>query len=300
MMYRSSVLSKLILYAIAPYFLFISCKSESVKEEPAVEVVENDANASKLVKIGNTLFSVPSPIQIANMIRESGANYSTGVLNPTRNHTNYTTNFSKAINLGIYGANLGYVTIYDQTQDALDYLSVIKKLSDELGISGAFEKATMERFQKNIGKKDSILAIITEGFRSSDKYLKNSERKDMGTLIVAGGWIEGLYYATSVAQTNDYQELKNRIGDQKVTLENLIKLLMEFEEQEEVGKLIDKLLDLSNTFGNVEFTYSYKEPTIDTAKKITIINSISQVKMSKEQLAEITNKVKEIRNELVK
>ncbi len=271
---------------------------ESTKEKQLDEGV--DSNASKIVKVDKVTFSVPSPIQISMMLKKSGANYNKTSLNSTLNLSNYSTNFSKALNLGIYGADLGYATIYDQTQDAIAYLNAIKQLADVLGISGAFEKNTLQRFQNNIGVKDSVLAIITEAFRQSDGFLKNNERKDVGALIVAGGWIEALYFMTNVAKSSNNQEIVNRIGEQKITLDNLIKLLMGFQEQKEVGTLIDKLLELTNIYENIQFSYTYKEPTIDTVKKLTVINSESNVKMSKEQLKDITEKVTKLRTEIVK
>ena len=284
-------------------FLFLSILVGCHLGEPAKEkAIEEgaDVNAAKLFKVDKVTFSVPSPIQISMMIKKSGANYNKAGMNSSLAASNYSTNFSKAINLGIYGADLGYATIYDQTQDAIAYINVIKQLSDGLGISGAFEKRTLERFQNNIGVKDSVLAIITEAFRNSDGFLKQNERKDIGALLVAGGWIEALCFMTNVVKTTNNQEMINRIGEQKVTLDNLVKLLMGFQEQKEVGALIDQFLDLSNSYEGIQFTYKYKEPTIDSANKMTTINSESSVNISKEQLASITEKINKIRSQIIK
>ena len=275
------------------------CKmGDSTKDKTLDEDV--DSSSTKLLKIDKVMFSVPSPIQVSMMIKKSGANYNKASLNSTLSATNYSTNFSKAINLGVYGADLGYTTIYDQTQDAIAFLNVIKQMADALGVSGAFEKNTMQRFQNNIGVKDSVLAIITEAFRSSDGYLKNNQRKDVGALVIAGGWIEALYFMTNAVKTTSDQELITRIGEQKITLDNLVKLLMAFQEQKEIGALIDKLLELSSAYEGIQFSYTYKEPTVDTTKQLTVINSESKVTISKEQLTAITEKITAIRTEITK
>lgn len=274
---------------------------ETEETEDSAAVVSD-----QLIRVDNILFSLPSPIQIAMLIKKSGANYDRVMLNTTKTVKNYTTNFSKALNLGVYGADMGYVTIYEQTQDALSYMAAIKTLAEGLGIAGSFEKSTMERFEKNIGVKDSILAIITDAFRKSDSFLKSNQRKDIGALVITGGWIEALYYATNTAKKTPDQELKNRIGEQKNTLGNLIKLTTEFSYNDdgtpnkEFSDLANSLIDLSNIFETIEFTYTYEKPTIDSVNKVTTINSRSEVKLSAETLNQITEKIKTIRNQIIK
>jgi len=297
-------------YLIVSFALFsvivTGCKT-GPKESENEEAEDSTALVNpQLVKVDNNLFSLPSPIQIAMLIKRSGANYDRVMLNTTKTVANYTTNFSNALNLGVYGADMGYVTIYEQTQDALSYMAAIKTLAENLGIAGSFEKSTMERFEKNIGVKDSILAIITDAFRKSDSYLKSNQRKDMGALVITGGWIEALYYATNTVKKTPHQELINRIGEQKVTLGNLIKLTTEFGYNEDgtpnkdFTDLANSLIDLSNLFEGIEFTYTYEKPTIDSVNKLTMINCTSDVKITAKQLNDITEKIKEIRNKIIK
>ena len=123
------------------------------------------------------------------------------------------------MNLGIYGADLGYVTIYDQTQDALGYLNAAKKLADELGVAGAFDAQTIGRFQKNLGNQDSMLVLVGVAYRSSDTYLKNNDRSDVSGLVLAGGWIESLYFATNTYKIKPNEDVKRRIAEQKSSLQ---------------------------------------------------------------------------------
>ena len=111
--------------------------------------------------------SVPSPVQTAFLISGVGSNYDVTLLNKPTKVGLYSTSFQKAINLGIYGADLGYVTIYDQTQDAIGYLTVVKKISNDLGIDGAFDMALLERFEKNLGVKDSLLVLVFRDWQCS-------------------------------------------------------------------------------------------------------------------------------------
>ena len=252
-----------------------------------------------ILNINGEIFSIPSPIQTAFLIKNSGAPYSKEVINPASKSSQYSSNFSKALNLGIYGADLGYVTIYDQTQDAIGYLNAAKKLADELGVSGAFDAHTVERFTKNLGNKDSMLVLVGVAYRSSDAYLKNNDRNDVSGLVLAGGWIESLFFATNVYKTKPGEDVKRRIAEQKSSLQSLIKLLTQFYSQPEYTEFIDNLNDLSTLYDGIEFKYAYEKPTTDAEKKVTTINSKTDIKITPEQIESISQKVKSIRSQIV-
>lgn len=277
--------------------LMSSCGSNNTKETDELPPV--DSTQSTILNVNGEIFSIPSPIQTAFLIKNSGAAYSKDVINSPSKSAQYSTNFSKAMNLGIYGADLGYVTIFDQTQDAIGYLNATKKLADELGVSGAFDAKTIERFQKNLGNKDSMLILVGVAYRSSDAYLKNNDRNDISGLILAGGWLESLYFATNVYKTKPNEDVKRRIAEQKSSLQSLIKLLTQYYSQPEYTEFIDNLNDLSSVFDGVEFTYTYAKPTTDAEKKVTTINSKTEVKISPEQIESISQKTKAIRNQIV-
>jgi hypothetical protein len=258
-----------------------------------------DSTKSMTVEVGGKIFSVPSPIQTAFLIKKSGAQYNNAMLNPSNKSNSYSTNYLKALNLGVYGADMGYVTLYDQTQDALGYFQAVKKLADELGVSSAFDKALLERFQKNLGKRDSMLNLVSSAYRSSDAFLKNNDRNDISALIIAGGWIEGLYFATKISKEKSNDEVVRRVAEQKTSLSSLIGLLETNAAQEEYAELISGLKGLNDEFSKIEYKYVYDKPTTDEGKKITTFTSKSEVVISAEQLNSISEKIEAIRKMIV-
>lgn len=293
-----------ILLLLSLVLVFGSCsqkgtKSASEKIESILEV-ELDTT-SQMIKIDNTLFSLPSPHQLSILIKSIGANFNADLVNPTNNYSLYTSLFKQAINLGIYGADLAYLNIYEQSPAAVTYFSVIKILSQELGLSSAFSPQIFERIENNIDRQDSLLFIVSNLYSDVDLYLKESQRQREGTLILAGGWIEATYFLTNLAtETNNYK-LVQRVGENKQSLENLIKLLSPYySESEEVSALVDQLIDLAYDFDAVEVEYTYEEPTTYPERKLTQIHSRSSINISPEVLAIITGKLEKIRNELIK
>lgn len=260
---------------------------------------EQGGDNSTLLEIEGKVFSFPSPVQTAILIKEVGSDYNASSLNDANSYSRYSTGFSKAINLGIYGADLGYVTIYEQTQDAISYLKAVKTLANDLGVSGAFDVKLLERFEKNLGNKDSLLSLVADAFRASDAFLKNNQRNDVGALVLAGGWVESLYFSTLEAGKSANKEIINRIGAQKSSCKNLVQLLMPYYNKEEYTHFIDQLMELNDVFSGIEMVYTYKAPTVNADKKTTKINSTTEIRVSNEQLKEITDKIKSIRADLI-
>ncbi len=258
------------------------------------EKVAEEADDEKLKGV----HGLPSPIQIAATIKRSGINYDATVLNPTDNASNYSNNYKKSLNVGVYGADLGYAALYDQTQDAINYLNTVKSLADELGIIGAFERNTLDQVQENLGNQDKLLEIVTNAFFESDRYLQQHKRNKASALILAGGWVEGLYIACNMIKNQKDENIITRIGEQKITLGILMTLLGQFEDDAEVSSLTASLNDLKTVFDQVDITYEYNpggNSETDAKDASTTILTKSIVTVTDDQLATITEKVGTIR-----
>jgi hypothetical protein len=210
----------------------------------------------------------------------------------------YSTDFSRALNLGIYGADLGYVSLYNQNQDALGYLASIKQLSDKLGLSAAFDAPTLERIKNNITNKDSMMVLVGLAYRGSDSYLKSSQRTDISSLILAGGWVESMHFALSAYKSKPSDQIRYRIAEQKQALTSLIKIL-NMQESEQAKELNTMLGDLAKVYEGISFKYHFVEPTTDTLKKVTYINSTSEVTINEDQITRISAKIDTLRNKIV-
>ncbi|GAB4376782.1 MAG: hypothetical protein Kow0075_04300 [Salibacteraceae bacterium] len=258
-----------------------------------------DPSSSSVIKVGDKLFNIPSPLETAMLIEEAGGHFSEDMLNPSTDPNQFNTTLSRAINLGIYGADLGYALIHNQSQKAFHLLATTKKLSSELGISPGLYAGMMKRFEGNMENRDSLLMMISELNQLSDEYLKENENEDISALILYGGWIESLYFLTTLNQQNPNEKLRQRIGEQKNTLENLIGLLSQVNGDGKLDDLIAKLNELKSLYDKVNYQYEWVEPETFPDKHLTVIKSKSSIDMSDEVLAEITSKVSSIRNELI-
>lgn len=278
-----------------------SCSNDPNSPENPDEIAEDTAKVTTnaVLNVNGQLFSIPSPVQTAMLIQKAGAEYDKNILNPAGNLAKYNTDFYKALNLGIYGADLGYVTMYNKNSDVLGYLGAVKKLSDEIGVSGAFDQQTMKRIESNITVKDSMLVLVGIAYRASDQYLKGEKKDDVSGLILTGGWLESLNFAIQVYKAKPNDEVKTRIAQQRQSLGSLIKLLSQYETQPEYGDLVASLKDLQKIYDGIEFKYVYEKPETDVANKTTTLNSRTEVNVSADQLNQITSKVQEIREKII-
>lgn len=289
--------SKVLALGLVSVFIS-SCGDPKPTEETNDNLPDTDTVKNMALNVGGELFSVPSPIQTALLVQKSGVTYDKAILNPSNKNGQYISDFSKSLNLGIYGADLGYVSMYNQTQDALGYLGAVKQIADKLGVSAAFDQKTMERINDNISNKDSMLVLVGIAYRASDAYLKTNKRTEISSLILTGGWIESMHFCINAYNKKPTDEIKYRIAEQKQALGSILKLITS-HNMPDAAQLIKDLEALSKTYEGITSKYNYVEPTTDEAKKITYINSTTEITVSKEQLDEIAKQITAMRDKII-
>ena len=248
-----------------------------------------------VVKVGDKLFSIPSPVETAMLIHKAGLAYQKELPIAPEKADALTTKSARGLALGMYGADMAYVTIHKDGQRALSTMQVIEKLGTALEVSNAFDRSLIDRFKGNMSNQDSLLRMSGEAFRAADQYLKNNERDDVSALVLAGGWIEGMHLTLSSAPklTGD---LAQRVGEQKRTLTDLISLLEQSDKEQALGSLIASLKDLRSDYDGVSSTYQYEAPVTDVTGMTTHINSKSATTITDEQIKTIAAKIMALRS----
>jgi len=291
---------KIVPLVLCTIVLTTGCGDNDSKDTPS----KKDNNTAKKT-ISEIRFSVPSPVQTAKIIKGTNATFDETLVNSDENAAKYTTNYQQALNLGIYGADLGYLIMYENTTDAINYLSAVNTLTQELGISGAFDEVLLDKFtdgMDNLGNEDSLQKLVAEAYRSGNKYLQTNKSYDIIGLMLTGGYIESLHFATQVAKTNKDQALMNSIANQKSTLTNLIGLLADVNKEKKMDRLsslLEKLKMLQNEFFNIGSNYTYVKSETDSETKMTVIKSKTDVNISDEQIKKISAIVAEIRIDII-
>jgi hypothetical protein len=225
----------------------VGCKSvSSEKEGEATEHSDEMVSKEEIEKsVEQLINSLPSPFGLAEMLNEIGAVYVGENLNPTDNVSNYFTEKSKALNLGAYGTDLGYTTIYEKNQETRAYFKSVKELLDELKVDVDYEYLIDENQKERLENKDTAVAIITNTFYDVYDFLNKNNSPELSVLMAAGSWIEGLYIATHISEdTYDNLEMVKIIYDQSTSLDSLLVLMSEFEADEDIKEIKTDLDEL--------------------------------------------------------
>ncbi len=271
----------------------------NIKNKIDKELEVDDEFVDDFNKAKRVFYALPSPIETAMLIKRAGAEYDESFLNPTTNAPNYTSSRDKALNFGVYGADLSYCSLFSQTQTAIKYMAVSKKLADEMGILDFLQADFVDRLEKNVNNRDSAMEIITDGFMNSNTYLKESGRPEIAALIMTGGWIEGLYIATSLTKASpNNSELIDRIIDQKLSLATLLSLLNDYSESSDIQYTLALIQNIKNVYDQIQIVTSKVEPVTNNESKITTLQAKTEIFISDKVFTKLCVTVDSIRNEI--
>lgn len=280
---------------------FNRCTTEKSEDENNLlteKIIKDSADINKVKVI---FYNVPSPVEMASILQRSGIAYNPELLNPIKNADKYLTSAKIALNLGVYGADLSYVRMFDQLQESMNYLAVIKKFSEKLGIPSDKGTTTVGRLEDNVNNRDSLLNIISDTYANADVYLKENNRGSTAALIILGGWIEALYTATSMVDKPDNStDIMNRVAEQKFSLNNLIDLLNAYKTDETIANYLPKLTELKKIYEKVAITATDTKTDTDKKSKTTTVDTNSNIRITIENIREINTFVIEVRKDIIK
>jgi 1,2-phenylacetyl-CoA epoxidase PaaB subunit len=245
---------------------------------------------------------LPSPLETAMLIKRAGANFNRTLLNPVANIGQYNSNLKMALNLGIYSADLSYSSLFDQTQTTIEYMGNAKKLAENLGIMGSIDETTIRKLEENMNNRDAVMDIISETFMSSNAYLSENNRAAISVMVLAGGWIEGLYLATQLSRDNmeNNERLIDRIVYQKLSLYTLLNMMESYDEDPHINMLIDKFKQLRVIYDDIKIVNtSDVEASTNAEKQVTTIKAQSKTYMEPAVFEDLCKKVEELRSDFV-
>lgn len=207
-------------------------------------LVESINDTTKF-KFDFAIANIPSPASTMQDLGKFGVDYDVLILNNVNKVSNYTTDFQKSINLGVYNIDLSYAIINNKGQDVLRYIKDVLIISDKLGLTGAVNNMVGKRAESNLGNKDSLFKILDEIFVKSDYYLRTDKRIYNASIIFVGSWIESLYLTAVISnQLKDpilIEKSRKLLWDQRFYLGNLINLLSDYTSKKECDELVKEL-----------------------------------------------------------
>lgn len=284
-----------------------SCRNGSTRQSGLTFPVADSVPAGEAEKlseeaVADIVQNIASPVEIAAILQMIQVPFSAGYLAPTQGADRLTTNFQKSIMLGIYGADLGYLNMYEKTGNSVDVLSVIKRLADGLRVGQYFDFETLKRLSLSKSNLDSLLFLSVNSYNQIDRYLRDNDRGSISALMISGVWIEGQYLATQVALSHNDKILRDRIGEQKIILGDLLMLLRPYmESSDDYRALYGMMEKIRSGYDDVRVSYRLGEPETkeEDGRLVVVQHEESIVEMTDAQLAGIAELSKEVRNKII-
>lgn len=212
--------------------VFLSC-SENQEAEEQSYVNEDTIKIKTSLKTeleDNQIrvLTLPTPIQVAAIIKSYGIPYNQEFLTPLNETKTYSSNYSRAICSGIYAVNLGYSAVSGDNNNSFQYLDYLSTLLDEMSVKTYPINKIQKRFGDNIENPDSLSKIILETYNKAHQYLMVNEQEQQGFFILAGSYLEGLDLISKI-YSNGYFATKNNLFKEiytqhQIFLNNLLEI----------------------------------------------------------------------------
>ena len=227
---------RVLLFTTLTAFGIWSCGSPSKEENTDSEEFSSEETLKD--QIEDVMDNLPSPSEIPYLLQATGAEFNQSLVNDVKKVDQYTLKNDKAaLNLGVYAADIGYLSSYEKTQESITYMATVKTLADKLGVIGSFDMSEMERFESNIANKDSLTSILDNSVKKTKDYLKDDSRDKLAALVLTGSFIEGLYISTGLIKSYP----KNLLPDdsRNLVLTPLVRVIL--EQEKSVDELVKML-----------------------------------------------------------
>jgi hypothetical protein len=226
---------------------------------------------------------LPAPLQVATWMKQSVKDPEMNLLAMARrNASNYKTDAAMALNLGVALTDLGYSAMYNQRQDALDHLAIIKKLAADLKLDNVV-LSYLPRLEANIEKADSLSALILAVYNDAAKQLNESKREKTALFITAGSYLEGLSVLLNSKQAAASKDYSAYVGQQKLMLNNLADAVTYLPQDDETQ-------DLYNTFFTLQHYYEPVQVKVDGERIITTYDA-SQITTLRSKSTQLRDEV---------
>ena len=277
--------------------IFIASCNSSTNDTPSETSVDSvSTTVAEDTEQSQVVYNIPSPMETFIILKMTSVPFDKSLLNPSANVSKYVTNFSKSINLGIYSADLAFSLLYEQNKEIETYLKNTADLKSSLNIDGDFFQSLIKRIKANSSNLDSMMQIVSEANVNTNMYLNENKMNNTVALITAGGWIEGLYMLSNIAQKNPKKELVGMVADQKLVVKNLIKTLEPFASDKEIAGLLADVKDIEKLYESLKPVEG--KSTTSANKNIASIGNNTSFELTSEQLKLIVDKATALRNKL--
>ena len=243
-----------------------SCKnrSEAKKEKEAAK--QEMAGLEQTIE--ENVYPLPTSAEVIKKLTDLDLGYIIGSSNPPANARNYVDTYNRSVNLGIYGADLSYATLYNMQQDVIDYLTAMRGLANDLNLSKIYDESLYDQIKTHFDNRDTLVTILTDAFDRTYGYMVDAGQANMALLVVGGAWVEGLYLTLAVSESGAHVTgFESVLLEQKKSYDMFIELARPYAEDALVAKFLGDVKPVSDIYATLGTSLTMQN--IEDLKKAT-------------------------------
>jgi len=259
---------------ILSFTVMISCKNRASRQEREEQKkIELQQVETIETEIEKNVYPLPTSAEVIKMLSELEVGYIIGISNPVENTKKYFSSTRRATNMGVYGADLSYATLYNIQQEVINYLNAIRSLANELNMSKIYDESLYDRIKNNFDDRDTLVAILTEAFNSTYGYLSDNDQQALALLVVGGAWVEGMYLTTHVSEAAyNVAGIAGVLLEQKKSFELYLEITQPYANDPGLSEFINMLDPMKKVYDGLSTSLTNKN-IIDITKAIEEIRS---------------------------
>lgn len=254
---------------------FFSCGNDEqvmddIESEPDGIIEKIDLSNQLGLDSGEVkMFTMPTPLQVATALRIMNVDYNADLLLPN-DQIGVCSDIDLSLGLGMYLTDLGYTTVYNNTQKSFLYAKDIQYIMEELPIPMYVNDGFNQRFKSNMDNQDSLCKIILEGYNVANQHISEFENEGLGLLVLTGAYVEGLYLASASEVSIQWLDEHNSLFvQQKLFLDNFILLLEGYESNAKIARVLTELKELKKIFDQIDVSFNNEKEKFELSKPIS-------------------------------
>ncbi|MDX9928399.1 MAG: hypothetical protein RBS37_00935 [Bacteroidales bacterium] len=246
-----SLIIPVLLLAVAG---LVSCKERKSAEQQKIEI---DQRGEIEKQIEENVYPLPTSAEVIKLLTDLDVGYIIGISNPVENASGYVTSRSRAANLGVYGADLSYATLYNIQQEVTKYLGAIRTLANELNMSKIYDEKLYTDIKENFDNRDELVSILTVAFNNTYYYLNENDQQSLAILMIGGAWLEGMYITTNISESVYHVEgIVRVLLEQKESFELFLKIAEPYAEDPMVKEFLELVGPVKNVYTGLSSSLS--------------------------------------------
>lgn len=288
--------------------LAAGCPSGKRGTPTLIDDVEGGDPSEGLESFSQIYHLYPSPGEMLSIIDMAEMSFDRDLLVPAENADKYQDTRAKTYMLGVYMSDLAYAALFGRHETTLDYLEVVRDLSEEIRIVEAVDESMINKARENVEYLDSLYNVSNEAFMNIIAFCERNERSNTVVMLSAGAFTESLYMAVNlIDDVEEAEYLLQHLADQKFTIDNFM-TFAEFVRGDDANVIatindLKKIHDIYNGInpGTGEVSITTAETDEEEPKKLVIGGSSnhSQPTLSAEEFEALKAAVIELRMKIV-